>query len=94
MASGSEIEYDLRKQQDTLQHRGLDFNDAPTVFAGKTLSMIDDRQNYGEERIITVGKLTDKVVVIVWTQRGKKRRIISMRYANERERQRYEQHLV
>ena len=25
MAPGSEIEYDLRKQQDTLQHRGLDF---------------------------------------------------------------------
>ncbi|MDR5900449.1 BrnT family toxin [Halomonas vilamensis] len=94
MAPGSEIEYDLRKQQDTLQHRGLDFNDAPDVFAGKTLSMVDDRQNYGEERIITVGKLTGKVTVIVWTQRGKKRRIISMRYANERERQQYEQHLV
>ena len=94
MAPGSEIEYDLRKQQDTLQHRGLDFNDAPTVFAGKTLSMVDDRQDYGEERIITVGKLTGKVTVIVWTQRGKKRRIISMRYANERERQRYEQYLV
>lgn len=94
MAPGSEIEYDLRKQQDTLQHRGLDFNDASAVFAGKTLSMVDDRQNYGEERIITVGKLTGKVTVIVWTQRGKKRRIISMRYANERERQRYEQHLV
>lgn len=94
MAPGSEIEYDLRKQQDTMQHRGLDFNDAPTVFAGKTLSMVDDRQDYGEERIITVGKLTGKVTVVVWTQRGKKRRIISMRYANERERQRYEQHLV
>jgi hypothetical protein len=94
MAPGSEIEYDLQKQQDTLQHRGLDFNDAPAVFVGKTLSMLDDRQDYGEERIITVGKLTGKVTVIVWTHRGKKRRIISMRYANERERQRYEQHLV
>lgn len=31
MAPGSEIEYDLRKQQDTLQHRGLDFNDAPRL---------------------------------------------------------------
>lgn len=51
MASGSEIEYDLRKQQDTLQHRGLDFNDAPTVFASKTLSLVDDRLNCTEERI-------------------------------------------
>ncbi|WP_318784697.1 BrnT family toxin [Halomonas qinghailakensis] len=31
------------------------------MFAGKTLSMVDDRQDYGEERIITVGKLTGKV---------------------------------
>lgn len=93
MPPGSDIEYDLRKQQDTLKHRGLDFNNAPDVFAGKTLSMIDDRQDYGEERIITVGKLSGKVTVIVWTQRGEKRRIISMRYANERERERYESHL-
>lgn len=94
MDPGSEIKYDMRKQQDILQYRGLDYNDTPTVFAGKTLPMMDDRKDYGEERIITVGKLTSKVTVIVWTQRGKKRRIISMRYTNERERQRYEQHLV
>lgn len=93
MPPGSDIEYDLRKQQDTLKHRGLDFNNAPDVFAGKTLSMIDDRKDYGEERIITVGKLSGKVTVIVWTQRGEKRRIISMRYANERERERYESRL-
>ncbi|MEH6643617.1 BrnT family toxin [Vreelandella glaciei] len=93
MLSGHDIEYDLSKQQATLAHRGLDFNDAPTVFAGKTLAMIDDRQDYGEERIITVGTLSERVVIIVWTPRGKKRRIISMRYANERERQRYTHHL-
>lgn len=56
--------------------------------------MLDDRQDYGEECIITVGKLSGKVAIIVWTQRGEKRRIISMSYANERERQRYENHLV
>ena len=94
MPPGTDIEYDLRKQQDTLEHRGLDFNAAPTLFAGKTFSMLDNRQDYGEERIITVGKLSGKVTIIVWTQRGEKRRIISMRYANERERQRYENHLV
>ncbi|MCL7928675.1 BrnT family toxin [Halomonas llamarensis] len=94
MSSGCDIEYDLRKQQATLAHRGLDFHDAPNVFAGKTLAMIDDRQNYGEERIITVGTLLERIVVIVWTPRGEKRRIISMRYANERERQRYAHHLV
>ncbi|MBT2773013.1 hypothetical protein J7J47_12350 [Halomonas sp. ISL-60] len=29
---------------------------------GKTLSMLEDRQDFGEERIITVGRLTGKAV--------------------------------
>ena len=94
MSYATGIEYDLRKQQATLEHRGLDFNDAPHVFTGRTFMLVDDRQDYGEERIITVGTLRERVVVIVWTPRGDKRRIISMRYANERERQRYAQYLV
>lgn len=93
MNSAFNIEYDSKKHQDTLQHRGLDFNDSVSVFAGNTFSMLDERQNYGEERVITVGKLSTRVVIIVWTQRGEKRRIISMRYANERERHHYEYHL-
>lgn len=48
MNSAYNIEYDSKKHQDTLQHRGLDFNDSMAVFAGKTFSMLDDRQDYGE----------------------------------------------
>ncbi|WP_272916173.1 BrnT family toxin [Aristophania vespae] len=34
---------------------------------------------------MTAGMLRDRLVVIVWTWRGKVRRIISMRYAHEKE---------
>lgn len=88
-----EIEYDLKKHQETLENRGLDFNDAALVFAGKTYDRVDDRKDYGEERIISVGRLLDKIVVIVWTQRGNKRRIISMRYTHESERKKYGKYL-
>ncbi len=80
------LEWNEEKRQLTLEKRGLDFSDAALVFAGDNLINTEDvRQDYGETRIITVGYLNERMVVIVWTQRGENRRIISMRKANERE---------
>ena len=59
------------------------------VFAGSTLTVEDDRQNYGEDRFITIGFLDGRMVILVWTPRSGTRRIISMRKANERERALY-----
>ena len=57
--------------------------------AGATLTVEDDRRDYGEERFITIGFLDETMVVLVWTPRDGTRRIISMRKANERERTLY-----
>ncbi len=62
---------------------------AVEVFAGATLTVEDDRQEYREARFITIGCLDDKMIVLVWTQRGDACRVISMRKANERERRLY-----
>jgi len=59
------------------------------VFAGRHLTAEDAREDYGEPRFITVGRLAGRLVVLVWTPRGAARRIISMRKANEREKARY-----
>ncbi len=59
------------------------------VFAGDTLTVVDDRRNYGEIRFITIGFLDGRMVVLVWTPRDEARRIISMRKANDRERKLY-----
>ena len=87
------IEFDSAKREQTLIDRGLDFADAPQIFPGKHFSLADDRADYGEQRFISVGKLADRIVVLIWTLRGEVRRIISMRYANEREKTRYAQRL-
>jgi uncharacterized DUF497 family protein len=79
------LEFDPAKRDATLAERGLDFADAAIVFAGKHRSVIDDRASYGEVRWITVGTIGNRLVVLVWTQRGPARRIISLRKANERE---------
>ena len=84
------IEFDPAKRTDTLQSRGLDMARAGEVFAGATLTVEDDRRDYGEDRFITIGFLDGAMVVLVWTPRGGAHRVISMRKANERERALYD----
>jgi uncharacterized DUF497 family protein len=73
------VAFDPVKRLITLQKRGIDFaTDAEKVFAGDTATMVDKRFDYGEVREITVGWLKGHTVMMVWTQRGEVRHIISM----------------
>ncbi|MGA0594414.1 BrnT family toxin [Enterovirga sp. CN4-39] len=83
------ITFDPAKRDWTLRERGLDFLLAEEVFAGVQLSFEDERFDYRETRIVTVGMLDHRMVIVVWTARGKDRHIISMRKANAREQARY-----
>jgi len=87
------ITFDAVKREKTLRERGLDFARAREVFDGLTITLPDQRQDYGEPRFITVGWLDERLLVLVWTPRGLARRIISMRRANEREIDKYKQSL-
>lgn len=73
------------KRRSTLQHRGLDFADAETVFAGPTFTFEDDRYEYGEVRWVSLGLLRGRVVVIVHTETENEIRVISMREAQKDE---------
>jgi uncharacterized protein len=82
--------FDPAKRDWTLAHRGLDLAvDAEKVFSGDTVTMIDDRFDYGEVRRISAGFLESRMVVIVWTQRGTSRHVISMRYCHDKEEKRW-----
>jgi uncharacterized protein len=83
------IIFDAEKRAKTLAERGLDFADAALVFLAKHITLEDDRQEYGEPRFITIGLLADRMVMLAWTPRDDKRRIISMRKCNDREIARY-----
>ncbi|WP_297513248.1 BrnT family toxin [uncultured Caulobacter sp.] len=84
-----DIEFDEEKRRQTLEHRGLDFADAVLVFEGPELTSVDDREDYGEDRLQTVGLLNGRLVMVIWTRRGETRRIISMRKCNDRERRKF-----
>jgi uncharacterized DUF497 family protein len=79
------VSFDPNKRAKTLAERGLDFALAEEVFAGHHFTAEDLRVAYGEQRFVTIGCQSGRLVVVVWTQRGDVRRIISMRKANERE---------
>lgn len=79
------ITFDPAKRDLTLKHRGIDFAQAGEMFAGLTATVIDQRFNYGEVRFITAGHLEHRLVVVVWTQRGEARHIISMRHCHAKE---------
>ena len=84
------ITYDPVKRLRALSERGLDFEAAATVFGGVTLTLRDDRRNYGEPRFQTYGLLGQRLVMIVWTPRGADRHVISMGKCNAREKKRFE----
>lgn len=88
------ITCDRAKRDRTLRERGLDFGRARDVFVGLHLTSADARREYGEPRFITAGKLDGRIVIVVWTPRGRGRRIISMRKANERESKKIAPHLA
>ena len=81
------FEWDQEKSERNRRDRGLDFADAALIFDGPTQTAIDERQDYGEERIIAIGVVDGIILVVVYTDRGDVRRIISARHANKRERE-------
>ena len=82
--------FDKAKREKTLEERGLGFLDAEHVFNGATFEFEDLRKDYGKNRIITVGHLAGRMVIVGYVQRSKTKHIFSMRKANEREIKKYQ----
>lgn len=86
--------WDEEKRRKTLAARGLDFAEAALVLEGDVFTFEDARQDYGEERFITLGLLRGKVVVVVHTETESEIRVISMREANKNEQSVYFRNLL
>ena len=87
-------EWDEAKNRSNLAKHGLDFADAGQVLAGACITFADDRFEYCEKRLLTLGLLDGRTVVIGHCTRGDDvTRIISMRKANRREQEIYQERL-
>jgi uncharacterized protein len=86
-------EWDAAKNRSNFIKHGLRFEDAELVFSGPCVTFVDDRFDYGEERLVTLGLLADRLVVVAHTPREDGTRIISMQKGNEREKAIYQKRL-
>jgi uncharacterized protein len=50
-----EFEWDGAKRKSNLREHGIDFVGVEQVFEGETVTILDDRFDYGEERFVTFG---------------------------------------
>ena len=88
------FEWDHDKDLSNRQKHGISFDEAKHIFDGPVLTKIDDRDDYGEVREISIGTLSlTGVITVVHTQRGDNIRLISARKADRRERKIYYDYL-
>ena len=84
-----EFEWDETKRQSNLHHHGIDFVGIEKVFEGETVTILDDRFDYGEARFVTFGMLDGRVVAVAHTENDEAIRIISVRKATKNEESSY-----
>jgi hypothetical protein len=84
-----ELEWDEVKRQWTLTNRHLDFADVERFGWRGAVVFEDRRSDYGERRFLAYGYLADRLHVLCFVERGDRIRVISLRKANDRERNRY-----
>ncbi|MBN3910983.1 MAG: BrnT family toxin [Nostoc sp. NMS1] len=88
------FEWDQQKNEVNIVKHELDFADAYRIFRLPLRISLDNRQDYGEDRLIGLGMLDGRIVVVVFTELDEETiRIISLRKALPYERKRYEQYL-
>ena len=73
------------KEPSYIAKHGIAFPDAMEIFTGQRLERTDNRIDYGEDRLIAYGECSGRVVVVVYTWRGERRRIVSARRATKAE---------
>ena len=84
-----DFEWDAVKSTRNARERGLPFDVAMALFDAPTLEAVDNRKDYGERRVKAVGVVRGIVLVCIYVDRPKARRIVSLRKANGKERNAY-----
>ena len=86
-----EYEWDPAKNRANLAKHGVDFADAVAVFEDDLALTRPDVDSRGEQRFVTLGMdAFGRHLVVVFTEREKRIRIVSARLATKQERASYE----
>ena len=84
-----ELEWDEDKRQAVLEEREVDLADAEVVLMDERAFTVKQDHD-SETRYMTIGMgPSSRLLTIVWTVRGKRRRIITAWKSNAREKRKY-----
>ncbi|CAA6603954.1 conserved hypothetical protein [Rhodospirillaceae bacterium LM-1] len=83
------IVFDPDKDDWNIRHRGLSFEQARDLEFETAIFLNDDRKAYGEQRLIAIGYLGDRLHILCFTPVPEGIRVISFRKANAREAEKY-----
>lgn len=85
--------WDEKKNRTNISKHDIDFNDVIEIFENPMLVCIDNRTDYGEERLLGIGLIKGIIVTIVYTENDEKKtiRIISARKADKNERKNFKE---
>jgi uncharacterized DUF497 family protein len=75
------MSYDPGKRNKNRLKHAIDLAECETIFDAPMLSREDDSEDYGEQRLVSLGQLNGRIVVLVWTDRDDGPRMISCREA-------------
>lgn len=84
-----EFGWDENKRKANLRNHGIDFVGIDEVFEGETVTILDDRFDYGEQRLVTFGMLEGRVIAVAHTESDDMIRVISVRKATKNEEKSY-----
>jgi uncharacterized DUF497 family protein len=73
-----------------LRKHGVDFASIADLDWAHIRESEDRRKDYGECRWVAFGRIGDRVHVLIYTHRGRRIRVISLRRANDEETDAYE----
>jgi len=87
-----DFEWDLRKAETNFKKHGVRFSESLPVFEDDyAITITDDESDPDERRFVSMGVgVKGRVLVVVYSCRGRRIRIISARLADARERSQYE----
>ncbi len=84
------FEWDEAKARTNLAKHGVSFLTAAEMFANEIVERIDDREDYGEVRMVALGRVETQVYRVVFTRRSQDIiRVISVQKASRDEREIY-----
>ena len=80
------FEWDIAKNAENVKKHGLSLKEAVAIWEGESLEVEEiARSEDGEKRSATMGWVNNRIYVAIWTQRGEKIRLISVRRARKNE---------